>query len=128
LTACVQWNFQWQDLVADVVCEEKPFLDGFAHEGFLDGANNILAKIKNQLKATLHNHLGYNLLGGQDLKSNFLYRVVTIANLCNIVIHGFFGMDIFKRGFNSVALLLRVNGTDRLIRSAHEWYGWISLG
>ncbi len=57
-----------------MVCEEKPFLDGFAHEGFVDGAINILAKIKNHLKTTLHNHLGYNLLGGHDIKSNFLIQ------------------------------------------------------
>ncbi len=50
--------------MADVVCEEKPFLDGFAHEGILEGALNILEKTRTLLKTSLQEHFGYNLLGG----------------------------------------------------------------
>lgn len=54
------WGFK--DLVADIVCEEKPFLDGFAHEGILHGALNILEKTRDVLQTTLQNHFGYHLL------------------------------------------------------------------
>ena len=48
--------------VVDVVCDEVPFLDGFAHHGMVDGAHRILKKVMPVLKSLLSDSVpGYKL-------------------------------------------------------------------
>ena len=55
-------NLTVQDAVLDAVCEEEPFLDGFAHKGILSGARVILAAVQEQLVAALASHPDYGLV------------------------------------------------------------------
>ena len=46
----------------DVVCEDKEFLDGHAHAGFVDGARMVLGKCAAVLERALCDHFGYALV------------------------------------------------------------------
>ena len=62
LVLAIRGTFCIKDAVLDAVCEEVPFLDGFAHKGILDGAQRILSKICDQLVISLTDHSDYNLM------------------------------------------------------------------
>ena len=62
LVLAIRGTFCIKDAVLDAVCEEVPFLDGFAHKGILDGAQRILSKISDQLVTSLTDHPDYNLV------------------------------------------------------------------
>jgi hypothetical protein len=34
----IRGTFSMADAISDIVCDEDPFLDGFAHRGILNGA------------------------------------------------------------------------------------------
>jgi hypothetical protein len=38
-------TFSLADAISDIVCDEEPFLEGFAHRGILNGARKILKVI-----------------------------------------------------------------------------------
>ena len=46
----------------DVVCEDKEFLNGHAHAGFVDGARMVLGKCAAVLERALCDHFGYALV------------------------------------------------------------------
>jgi hypothetical protein len=78
--------------VADLASEEKPFLNGFAHDGILAGAKTILDKTNHVLRTALQQHLGYNLMGRYRYRlSKMYYCFSTLVHLS--VYHNFFAVD-----------------------------------
>jgi len=45
-----------------MLCDEVPFLDGFAHKGILIGAKRILSKVADEIVSSLAQNPGYNLV------------------------------------------------------------------
>ena len=62
LVLAVRGTFSIKDAILDAVCDEVPFLDGFAHKGILVGAQRIITKVQNQIVSTLTEHAGYQLV------------------------------------------------------------------
>ena len=59
---CIRGTYSIGDAILDIVCDEVPFLDGFAHHGMVDGANRILAKSMPVLRSLLLDRFpGYKL-------------------------------------------------------------------
>lgn len=58
----IRGTFSFKDVIMDVVCEEHPFLDGFAHKGMLEGSMKVLEKSRRILQKTLRDHFGYTLV------------------------------------------------------------------
>ena len=50
------------DIIVDVICDEEPFLNGFAHRGILRGATRIMKEGGEALKEALETHPGYRLV------------------------------------------------------------------
>ena len=49
----IRGTYSIGDAIIDVVCDEVPFLEGFAHHGMVDGAHRILEKVLPTLKSLL---------------------------------------------------------------------------
>jgi len=49
----IRGTYSIGDAILDIVCDEVPFLDGFAHHGMVDGANRILTKALPVLQSLL---------------------------------------------------------------------------
>jgi len=62
LVLAIRGTFCIKDAVLDAVCEEVPFLEGFAHKGILVGAQRIISKISDQLVTSLTDHPEYELV------------------------------------------------------------------
>ena len=59
---CIRGTYSIGDAIIDIVCDEVPFLDGYAHHGMVDGANRILNKVKPLLRELLLDKFpGYKL-------------------------------------------------------------------
>ena len=59
---CIRGTYSIGDAILDIVCDEVPFLDGFAHHGMVDGAHRILAKAMPILRSLLLDRFpGYKL-------------------------------------------------------------------
>jgi hypothetical protein len=58
----IRGTFCFKDIILDIVCSEAPFLDGFAHEGILDGAMKVLEIVSGEIEAALIEHEGYKLV------------------------------------------------------------------
>ena len=46
----------------DIICDQVPFLDGFAHRGILSAANRIMSVGKETLKKAFEEHPNYRLV------------------------------------------------------------------
>ena len=58
----IRGTYSIGDAIIDIVCDEVPFLDGFAHHGMVDGAHRILNKVLPFLKSLLLDSFpGYKL-------------------------------------------------------------------
>jgi len=55
----IRGTFSFKDVIADAICEESPFLDGFAHRGFLEGGMKIISLVKETLQLSLEENPGY---------------------------------------------------------------------
>ena len=51
-----------QDAIIDAICDEEPFLDGFAHKGILKGAKRVISLGLPVIKDALKANPGYKLL------------------------------------------------------------------
>ena len=49
-------------LAVDIICDQVPYLDGFAHRGILSGANRIMTEGKETLKKAFEEHPDYRLV------------------------------------------------------------------
>ena len=49
-------------LAVDIICDQVPFLDGYAHRGILSGANRIMTEGKETLKKAFEDHPDYRLV------------------------------------------------------------------
>ena len=58
----IRGTFSVKDVILDIVCDEVPFLAGFAHKGILNGAQRILAKVEDKLKKCLEENPGYRVV------------------------------------------------------------------
>ena len=50
------------DVLRDIKCDAKPFLNGFAHRGILNGAEKVMTEIKGELNEAMKQHPGYKLV------------------------------------------------------------------
>ena len=62
----IRGTFSVKDVILDIVCEEVPFLAGFAHKGILNGAQRILAKVEDKLRKCLEENPGKHCLEHRD--------------------------------------------------------------
>ena len=62
LVLAVRGRFIIKDAILDAVCDEVPFLDGFAHRGILVGAQRIITKVQDHIVSSLAEHPGYKLV------------------------------------------------------------------
>lgn len=62
LVLVIRGTFSFKDIILDIVCSESPFLNGFAHEGILDGAMKILEIASDEIEAALNENEGYKLV------------------------------------------------------------------
>ena len=53
IVLCIRGTYSIGDAILDIVCDEVPFLDGYAHHGMVDGANRILKKVMPVLRSLL---------------------------------------------------------------------------
>ena len=51
-----------KDVVMDMICDETPYLNGFAHMGILSGAQKVLTKADECLSSVLKEHPNYGLV------------------------------------------------------------------
>merc|ERR550539_440680 len=59
---CIRGTYSIGDAILDIVCDEVPFLDGYAHHGMVDGATHILKKVMPMLRELLLDKFpGYKL-------------------------------------------------------------------
>lgn len=58
----IRGTYSIGDAIIDIVCDEMPFLDGFAHHGMVDAADRILKKVLPVLRSLLvDKYPGYKL-------------------------------------------------------------------
>eukprot|EP00090_Calanus_glacialis_P013019 TRINITY_DN21635_c0_g1_i1.p1 TRINITY_DN21635_c0_g1~~TRINITY_DN21635_c0_g1_i1.p1 ORF type:complete len:358 (-),score=89.33 TRINITY_DN21635_c0_g1_i1:91-1164(-) len=62
LVLAVRGTFSIKDAILDAVCDEVPFLNGFAHKGILVGAQRIITKVEDHIVNSLAEHPGYQLV------------------------------------------------------------------
>ena len=58
----IRGTYSPADVLRDMKCDEKEFLNGFAHRGILNGAEKIMKQIKGELNEALKQHSGYKLV------------------------------------------------------------------
>ena len=62
IVLCIRGTYSLGDAVLDIVCDEVPFLDGYAHHGMVDGAYRILNKVMPTIRVLLLEQFpGYKL-------------------------------------------------------------------
>ena len=49
-------------MAVDIICDQVPYLDGFAHRGILSGANRIMTEGKETLKKAFEENPDYRLV------------------------------------------------------------------
>ena len=58
----IYYNDFFFQLAVDIICDQVPYLDGFAHRGILSGANRIMTEGKETLKKAFEEHPDYRLV------------------------------------------------------------------
>ena len=58
----IRGTYCLKDIVIDMVCDETPYLNGFAHKGILSGAKKVLNEAHECLVNVLGDHPGYGLV------------------------------------------------------------------
>lgn len=62
IVLAIRGTFSLADVVVDIICDQVPYLDGFAHRGILSGANRIMTEGKETLKKAFEEHPDYRLV------------------------------------------------------------------
>ena len=76
-------------LAVDIICDQVPYLDGFAHRGILSGANRIMTEGKETLKKAFEQHPDYRLvLTGHSLGAGTAI-LISLGFLNNIYANDF---------------------------------------
>ena len=58
----IRGTYSPADVLRDMKCDEKKFLDGFAHRGILNGAEKIMDESLEVLRVALKQYPGYSLV------------------------------------------------------------------
>ena len=83
IVLCIQGTSTFNDLMTDLTVQEKEFLDGYAHEGFCDGSDNVLEKVSKSLLKGLGTNPGYNVVVCGHSLGGSLAVLTTIKLLTN---------------------------------------------